>query len=77
VCKPAHNGEAQTSCLCNTKTDRRVMPWEALCRLERYGPVTTDPFGVRLQLLSHRRLTVGGWQIYSWGNTRALCNELM
>src|SRR5215211_6763024 len=22
---------------------RRAMPWEALCRLWRYGPVTTDP----------------------------------
>ena len=36
------------------------MPWEALCRIKRYGPVTTDPFGVRLQLLSHRRRTLAG-----------------
>ena len=27
---------------------RRVMPWEALCFIAKYGPVTTDPFGVRL-----------------------------
>ena len=53
------------------------MPWEALCRHWRYGPVTTEPFGVRLQLLSHRRLTVCGWQIYSSGDPRALCDKLM
>ena len=30
------------------------MPWEALCfAASKYGPVTTDPFGVRLQSLSH------------------------
>ena len=36
------------------------MPWEALCfeasnkyEASKYGPVTTDPFGVRLQSLSH------------------------
>ena len=38
------------------------MPWEALCRnaKSRYGPVTTDPFGVRLRSLSHLRRTVDG-----------------
>ncbi len=28
------------------------MPWEALCLFARHGPVTTDPFGVRLRSLS-------------------------
>jgi hypothetical protein len=48
---PAHNGEALTVCLDQGRGDRRrVMPWEALCRInKRYGPVTTDPFGVRLR----------------------------
>jgi hypothetical protein len=48
---PAHNGEALTVCLDQGRGDRRrVMPWEALCRsTKRYGPVTTDPFGVRLR----------------------------
>jgi hypothetical protein len=37
------------------------MPWEALCRMSsRYGPVTTDPFGVRLRSLLHLRRTVDG-----------------
>ena len=34
--------------------------------LSRYGPVTTDPFGVRLESLPCE------WQIYGSGNTRAL-----
>ena len=50
---PAHNGEALTVCLEQGRDNRRrAMPWEALCLLEpieRYGPVTTDPFGVRLR----------------------------
>ena len=51
------------------------MPWEALCLLEpieRYGPVTTDPFGVRLGSLSDPDGNVRVWQIYGPGNTRAL-----
>jgi hypothetical protein len=37
------------------------MPWEALYRINtRYGPVTTEPFGVRLRSLSHPRRTVDG-----------------
>jgi len=27
------------------------MPWEVLCLDERYDPVTTEPFGVRLWIL--------------------------
>lgn len=54
------------------------MPWEALCfefevSSSKYGPVTTDPFGVRLQSLSHPVRRIGMWQIYGWGKTRALC----
>ena len=29
------------------------MPWEVLCLLRRYDPVTTDPFGERRRSLSH------------------------
>jgi hypothetical protein len=36
------------------------MPWEALCSIAEYGPVTTEPFGARLQALSHQGLTVRG-----------------
>jgi hypothetical protein len=32
--------------------------------LKRHGPVTTDPFG--------RGSSPATWQIYGWGNTRAL-----
>jgi hypothetical protein len=38
---------------------RRGMPWEALCLHARYGPVTTDPFGVRLRSLSDPMAKVG------------------
>ena len=36
--------------------ERRAMPWEALCLLRRHGPVTTDPFGVRLRSCQTRWL---------------------
>ena len=51
------------------------MPWEVLCLLWRYDPVTTDPFGERRRSLSHPIRTVGAWQIYGRRNTRALENR--
>ena len=57
MCKPAHNGEAQTGCLSADGPAGNAVG-SPLPHFVRYGPVTTEPFGVRLQLLSHRRLTV-------------------
>jgi hypothetical protein len=41
------------------------MPWEALClsRNERYGPVTTDPYGEKGPVLSVVISTLDPWQI--------------
>jgi hypothetical protein len=51
---PAHNGEPLPALQV-----RRGMPWEALCLHARYGPVTTDPFGVRLRSLSDPIVKIG------------------
>jgi hypothetical protein len=53
----------------------RVMPWEALCCAKfaaQYGPVTTDPFGVRLRSCHIVDVASMIRQIYGLGNTRAL-----
>jgi len=43
----------------------------------RYGPVTTEPFGVRLRSCHIHDLASMMWQIYGRGNTRALCDKSM
>jgi len=73
VNKPAHNGETHTVCPAS-RTGQQTTGNAVGSPLpgDRYGPVTTDPFGERRRSLSHPFVRVGMWQIYDRRNTRAL-----